>query len=213
MFYFSRFKVHRNVRPSWLLNKEGNRLELDFYLPFFNLAIEVQGIQHFEYCEMFHGDQSGFERLKRDDRHKQQICSERGIELVEITNRQQVRDLLKRLEDYLHVDSSLPPMGKGHDRVHNTIMVSNTRKEHIEGDGFGRLRYLIRKKRDIWGHFCNAESRDDLIGCIRGLRRVQQSINEELICLQEKKGLEPEQIFSESGIRTAIRKSSGGFLL
>jgi hypothetical protein len=39
---------------------ERKTLHLDFYLPLYKLAVEVQGQQHFEFTPFFHGDIQGF---------------------------------------------------------------------------------------------------------------------------------------------------------
>ena len=36
--------AYENYRPYWMTDRQGRRLELDFYLPDYDLAIEVQGI-------------------------------------------------------------------------------------------------------------------------------------------------------------------------
>lgn len=109
-FYFSKYEILENTRPDWLLNQEGNRLELDFYIPTLNVAIEVQGDQHFEFCEFMHGDIDGFNRLKRDDAVKKTKCKERGITLVEITDANQLSNLVDRLDEYTYHSSTLPPI-------------------------------------------------------------------------------------------------------
>lgn len=54
---------------------------LDFYIPDINLAIEVQGLQHF-IPSIFFGGQSEFEkRLVLDDK-KKKLCEKNGIKLI-----------------------------------------------------------------------------------------------------------------------------------
>lgn len=55
---------------------------LDFYLPQYNVAIECQGIQHFEPIKIFGGD-NGFEERKKRDEKKKRLCIENGIRLLE----------------------------------------------------------------------------------------------------------------------------------
>src|ERR1700744_4986390 len=59
-----------NYRPDWLLG-----LELDFYFPGLNLAIEFQGGQHYT---PVHGLGNLYSQRRRDTQ-KRKICSERGI--------------------------------------------------------------------------------------------------------------------------------------
>lgn len=67
---------------SWLLNEETNHcLTLDFYLPKCKIAIECQGIQHFECVEHFGGNDK-FEKTKKYDALKKELCHKNGIELI-----------------------------------------------------------------------------------------------------------------------------------
>ena len=96
----------RQKRFKWLRNE--NNLSLDFYLPDYNIAIECQGIQHFNSVSFFGGASFLEEPKKRDDK-KRILCKENGINLLYysdlnidfpyevITN---INDLLKEIEKY-----------------------------------------------------------------------------------------------------------------
>lgn len=62
----------------WLRIKRG--LQLDFYLPNYNIAIECQGIQHFEAFDFFGGEEKLF-RCQERDRIKKILCEEHGVKL------------------------------------------------------------------------------------------------------------------------------------
>ena len=59
----------------------GNGLELDFFLPEKQIAIECQGLQHFEPVEHF-GGISGFKKRTTNDKIKREKCKEMGIEII-----------------------------------------------------------------------------------------------------------------------------------
>ena len=61
------------VRPDWLLNREGNRLELDGFSDHVKIAFEHNGKQH--YSEKYH---RGTEKLIRDDTIKKEHCKQNG---------------------------------------------------------------------------------------------------------------------------------------
>lgn len=67
-------------RFSWL-----SLQSLDFYLPKHNVAIECQGIQHFQAIDFFGGD-SGLTKTKERDERKRKLCNENGIKLIYFVN-------------------------------------------------------------------------------------------------------------------------------
>jgi len=77
--------VEENYRPDWLKNPKTKRnLELDFYLPDLQMAIEVQGQQHVRFVPFFHETTAAFRRRLVYDRFKRLKCLERGVELYEV---------------------------------------------------------------------------------------------------------------------------------
>ena len=70
---------------------------MDFYLPYYNIAIECQGIQHFEPKDFFGGDNGLAEILKRDNR-KLKKCLSNNIEMIYVV------DNKKYMEKKYHFD-------------------------------------------------------------------------------------------------------------
>lgn len=62
-----------------------SRQRLDFFLPDYNLGIEYNGKQHYEYIEFFHKNEEGFKKCKERDIRKQNICKENNINLLNIS--------------------------------------------------------------------------------------------------------------------------------
>lgn len=54
---------------------------LDFYLPKYNIAIECQGIQHYEPINYF-GGKSGFEETVKRDNKKYELCKKNNINIL-----------------------------------------------------------------------------------------------------------------------------------
>lgn len=67
----------RNRSLSWL-----NGLELDFYIPKYNAAVECQGIQHFINKHFF----EPLEKIQERDNRKLKLCKENGIKLLYYSN-------------------------------------------------------------------------------------------------------------------------------
>jgi len=63
----------------WLKYKKP--LELDFYLPDYNIAIECQGIQHFEEVKHFKGKETLLQ-IKNRDKIKYKLCKEHNIKIL-----------------------------------------------------------------------------------------------------------------------------------
>ena len=77
-------KHERQKTFIWLKNKRN--MFLDFYLPNYNVAIEVQGEQHFRAIEKFGG--SDFYLLQHErDEVKKKLCLEHNIKLFYITKK------------------------------------------------------------------------------------------------------------------------------
>ena len=85
-------KPFLKARPKWLLNKSGNRLELDGYNEELKLAFEFQGAQHYKFISMFHKNRT-LEETKRTDLLKRDLCEQHGIRIVIIPHTFKMRHL------------------------------------------------------------------------------------------------------------------------
>jgi hypothetical protein len=81
---FPRLQFIENYHPNWLLSPSGTRLELDIFIPEMNIAIEIQGQQHFTFIGFFHKSYAEFEKQKEYDEEKRNLCYGAGVRLVEI---------------------------------------------------------------------------------------------------------------------------------
>ena len=70
------------IRPIWLLNEDGNRLELDMYNEDHKIAVEYNGEQHYKFIKKFHKTEEYFQKRCRDDQMKIKTCKELGIRLI-----------------------------------------------------------------------------------------------------------------------------------
>lgn len=64
--------------------RSGRALWLDFYIPVFDLGIEVQGQQHCEFNPFFHRDASSFQIQKSNDEQKALWCEQNGVALIKV---------------------------------------------------------------------------------------------------------------------------------
>lgn len=70
----------RQKKFEWL-----GQLEIDFFLPEYNIAIECQGRQHFEVVEWFGGYDEFCKTIERDN-IKKKLCNENSIRLLYYSN-------------------------------------------------------------------------------------------------------------------------------
>jgi len=69
-------EIIHQASPEWL-----GRQRIDIYVPELKLAIEYQGLQHYEPVEYFGGEE-GFRKNKERDELKARLCSQNGIKMV-----------------------------------------------------------------------------------------------------------------------------------
>lgn len=77
--------ILHNYRPNFLLNPmTGRRLEYDCYDEVNKVAVEYNGIQHYQYPNPFHRNEETFRNLVYRDGIKKQISEEHGIRLITV---------------------------------------------------------------------------------------------------------------------------------
>ena len=84
MLVKSNLDFERQKTFDWLKYKK--HLYLDFYLDKYQIAIEVQGEQHFRSI-MRYGGETDFQLRKKRDEVKKELCNKHGIKLFYITKR------------------------------------------------------------------------------------------------------------------------------
>ena len=95
-------------RPTWLINREGNRMELDGYNKELGIAFEYNGEQHLE-INHFSPTQEILDKRIRDDWDKVDLCHQHNIKLLVITYRFNLDELSQIIEmglSRLGVDTS-----------------------------------------------------------------------------------------------------------
>jgi len=71
--------------PEWLINEDGNRMELDGFNEELKIAFEHQGSQHYtEETHYFLKSHKEIYKRRRDDETKRLLCAEHGISLIEV---------------------------------------------------------------------------------------------------------------------------------
>jgi hypothetical protein len=71
-----------NVKPQWLVNSAGARMELDGYSDALHIAFEHQGEHHYTTRAHYARSDSRLQRRITDDAVKSRLCAEHGIALI-----------------------------------------------------------------------------------------------------------------------------------
>lgn len=91
-------------RPNFLRNPVTGgdfNLELDCFDPELKIALEYNGIQHYEYIPFFHKNKEAFLNQKYRDDMKRRICRENGIVLIEVPHTIKLEDIKGFIEKEL----------------------------------------------------------------------------------------------------------------
>lgn len=80
-------------RPYFLKSSFGGQMSYDVYISQLNIAIEYQGVQHFQPVEIFGGAES-FEKQKIRDKEKKKLSEENGVRLIYINYDEEVTEQL-----------------------------------------------------------------------------------------------------------------------
>jgi hypothetical protein len=67
-----------------ILVKKNKDLYLDFYIPLYKLAVEIDGQQHRSYNTFYHRSQSDFVKQKVNDNFKSQWCDLNQIRFIRL---------------------------------------------------------------------------------------------------------------------------------
>lgn len=91
-------------RPDFLRNPVtggGFNLELDCYDPELKIAVEYNGIQHYQYVPYFHKNHEAFLNQKYRDALKMKMCQEHGVILINVPHTVKLEDVKGYLEKEL----------------------------------------------------------------------------------------------------------------
>lgn len=98
-------EILENYKPEWLCG-----LEMDFYLPRFNVAIEIQGLQHYVEIPKFHRNEEDFRLQLIRDFFKQEVLRNEGVTLVKVPQQQKfLKTLGHRISIAIPREYSRPP--------------------------------------------------------------------------------------------------------
>ena len=97
-------KPFNKARPNFLNNPVTGgqfNLELDCFEPELRIAVEYNGIQHYQYSKFFHRNKEHFLNQKYRDDMKRRLCKENGIFLIEVPYTVKVYDIENFLKNKL----------------------------------------------------------------------------------------------------------------
>lgn len=112
--WFPNYKILENYRPKWM-----HKLEIDLFIPELNLAIEINGVQHYVNTKKFFKHKYLFELQQVRDFLKEFILSKNKVNFIKIKQgRNMISNLKKHLENTLNLklkfDDSINKKAKAH---------------------------------------------------------------------------------------------------
>lgn len=72
-------------------------LYMDFYLPLYQICVEVHGKQHYEYTHHFHGSKINWFKQKQNDKDKYVWCHINNITCIELPYNEDIEQWQKKL--------------------------------------------------------------------------------------------------------------------
>lgn len=106
-----------NVKyKQWYKNTWLGLQSLDFYIESKNIAIEVQGIEHFEINEFFGGEEGLKNNIERDER-KKLLCKEHGVHLVYFLDEKNVKYLNQNDVFFTKIEDLLEYINETEDEI------------------------------------------------------------------------------------------------
>ncbi len=90
--YFKDEVVLHHASPNWL-----GRQHLDIYMPRLNVAIEYQGLQHYEPVNFF-GGIDAFEKTVERDNRKKELCDKHHCHLIYVQKDYSLQQLIQQIE-------------------------------------------------------------------------------------------------------------------
>jgi hypothetical protein len=130
------------LKPSWLLNSRGRRMELDGYNLKLQVAFEHQGAQHFEH-NYYNLSKGSLTLRRQDDATKAKLCKERGVALLSIP---EVGSRLKieELEPFIRrwAMSKVPQMALNT----NAVNYVDAYKDNTSSESLKKLQVIAEKR-------------------------------------------------------------------
>lgn len=121
-FYLEMNSINYELQKTFEDCKNINKLPFDFYLPDYNICIEFDGTQHHKINHFF-GGKEAFERLKINDKIKNEYCIKNNINLIRLNN-------IKNIEN----------------------KINNIMSKYVKLTTEEKTSKFIKKSIDIWGY-------------------------------------------------------------
>lgn len=90
--HFSEDEVMHHASPKWL-----GRQHLDIYFPKYKIAVEYQGVQHYEPIDFFGGQEAYEKTIERDER-KKRLCKKNNCHLIYIEKGYDLNEVLFKID-------------------------------------------------------------------------------------------------------------------
>lgn len=97
---------HRRIFEEHYVKYKGSRLFFDFYIKELDVFVEVQGRQHVQFVQHFHGEMKNFQAQKYRDNLKIEYVEENNMGLVRVYDTEKITKelMLKKINKAIERD-------------------------------------------------------------------------------------------------------------
>lgn len=150
---FEKEQVEKHFSPEFL-----GKQHYDIYFPEHKIALEYQGVQHFEAIDIF-GGEDGLKRTQERDEKKRKLSEDNKVQLIEVLPDYDIRDVVKKICALMNNTNQSIIQDKS---ILNALKIEETTRKELQS-GKDKLKSISRKKEKTYSAEEKEEARNQLL--------------------------------------------------